>query len=121
MTGTPTITILCIDDNPTDLLLTNVVLEKAGYRVRTARNGEQALRVVRSETIDLVLSDHTLRGSTGTEIAREIKQINPRILVILFSGIIEPPSGSEQCIDMFISKDVGPEQMLEKIASLVGL
>jgi two-component system alkaline phosphatase synthesis response regulator PhoP len=110
--------ILCIDDDETELWLTQLLLEKAGYNVVTARSGQQALEALSSASFDLVLADHLLRGMTGAEVAKKIKELHPHLLVVLFSGLIEPPTGSEAYIDMFISKD-GPEQMLESIASLL--
>ena len=115
----PVLKILHIDDNPNEQLLTRYVLEKAGYKVVTAGSSEQALRILGAEAIDLVLSDHILRGTTGAEIAKRIKELHPNIPVVLFSGVVEPPPGSEEYTDVFVNKDAGPDQMLQVIATLL--
>lgn len=107
--------ILCVDDEEIPLMLRKLVLEKAGYEVITAGSATQAREIVASRPLALVLSDHLMPGCTGTELAREIKAGWPELPVILFSGVNDVP-GDAGCVDLFLSKVVGPAALCEHIS-----
>jgi CheY-like chemotaxis protein len=109
-------TILCVDDESGALLVRKAILERSGYFVLTAINAEDALKTFSSVQIDLVVSDHLLPGATGTEMARQMKRLKPGIPILLLSGLIEPPAGTEYT-DGYIDKGQGPEKLLEAIAA----
>jgi diguanylate cyclase (GGDEF)-like protein len=69
--------VLIVDDDPDKLDLLAVALKVAGYEVRTANNGEEALAAIAAFTPDLVISDVMMPGLNGYELARQIRQ-NPR-------------------------------------------
>jgi CheY-like chemotaxis protein len=110
--------ILCVDDEPNSLILRKLVLEKAGYRVLTAESLARALEVLSSSQVDLVLSDQLMPGGTGTELARQVKTLIPKLPVIVISGVNELPSDAANA-DLFISKTEGPAAMCQNIASLL--
>jgi len=110
--------ILCVDDEEIPLTLRKLVLEKAGYDVVTASSVTKALEVMFLRHIDLVLSDHLMPGSTGTELVRQIKSRLPELPVILLSGVNEIPADAG-CADLFLSKVVGPATMCEKVAMIL--
>jgi CheY-like chemotaxis protein len=107
--------ILCVDDEEVPLTLRRMVLEKAGYDVVTARSAREAMGIISSRHIDLVLSDYLMPGLTGTDLSRQVKAHNPELPVILFSGVNEVPADAD-CADLFLSKVVGPIDLCEKIA-----
>ena len=111
-------TILCVDDEPNSLILRKLVLQKAGYRVLTAESLPRALEVLSSSPVDLVLSDQLMPGGTGTELARRIKELFPKLPVIIISGVNELPPDAANA-DLFISKMEGPTAMCQKVASLL--
>ena len=110
--------ILCVDDEENALLLRKLILERAGYEVMTAVSGKQAIEIVSSHPVDLVLSDHLMPGITGTELARDVKAIRPGLPVILLSGVNEIPSDAASA-DLFLSKLEGPARLCENIAILL--
>ena len=110
--------ILCVDDEEIPLMLRRLVLEKAGYKVVTAGSAAEAWDIVTSRHIDLVLSDHLMPGSTGAELAREIKTRLPGLPVILHSGVNEVPSDAGYA-DLFLSKVVGPIILCEKVCAVL--
>lgn len=114
----PKSVILCVDDEPNSLVLRKLVLEKAGYQVLTASSAAQALEILSSQIVDLVLSDQLMPGVTGTELAREIKSRSPRMPVIVLSGVNEVPLDADSA-DLFMSKVEGPLAMCEKLCSLL--
>jgi CheY-like chemotaxis protein len=110
--------LLCVDDEEIPLMLRKLVLEKAGYDVVTASSAPKALEIVSSRHIDLVLSDHLMPGSTGAELARQIKSRLPELPVVLLSGVNEVPSDAGYA-DLFLSKAVGPVSLCENIAKVL--
>ena len=69
--------VLVVDDDPDKLGLLEVALSMAGYEVRTARDGEEALEAVDSFQPDLVVSDIMMPRMNGYELARRIRD-NPQ-------------------------------------------
>jgi CheY-like chemotaxis protein len=79
--------ILVVEDNDDLLDLTSAMLTRSGYQVRCARDGTEALRMLRSEQFDFLLCDIVMPiGINGIEVAREARQLNRSIKVLLASG-----------------------------------
>jgi CheY-like chemotaxis protein len=110
--------ILCVDDEENQLAVRKLVLEQAGYLVLAAGSGQQALDLLASHPIDLVLSDHLMPGLTGTELARQIKAQDPDLPVILISAVNEIPADAGYA-DLFMSKLDGPQAMCQNIAAML--
>lgn len=108
--------ILCVDDEENPLVLRKLVLQKAGYEVVTAQSAQEALKVLLSQQIDLVLSDHLMPGTNGSELAQQIKSKSPSLPVILISGLNEIPNGANSA-DVFLSKVEGPDRLCKAIAA----
>jgi len=66
-------TILVVDDNPANLLLTKTLLHTSGYLVEEAMNAEQALLLVHASRPDLILMDIQLPGQDGLTATRQLK------------------------------------------------
>lgn len=114
----PKSTILCVDDEPNALMLRRLVLEKAGFTVVTAPSSAEALRVLSSTAIDLVLSDQLMPGGTGTDLAQKVKALHPNLPFVIISGVNELPPDSMRA-DLFLSKVEGPVAMCDKISGLL--
>ena len=78
--------ILVIDDEDGIRRAVRNVLERAGYRVREARSGLDALRLWHEEESDLVITDIHMPGMDGLETIRELHALNPRLPMIAVSG-----------------------------------
>jgi CheY-like chemotaxis protein len=110
--------ILCVDDEQISLMVRSRVLEKAGHDVIPANSALEALEILRSRSVDLVLTDLLMPGMTGADLAREVKVQNPALPVVLFSGVNElPPEHSHA--DLFVSKLEGPVFLCEKVAEIL--
>jgi DNA-binding response OmpR family regulator len=95
-----------------------LVLSTAGYEVVTAADGVGALELFRCIQVDLVIADYWLPGLTGVQVAAEMKRVRPAIPVILFSGVVEAPPGSEVA-DLIFTKGMPVEELLSKIGKLI--
>ena len=112
--------ILCVDDEHNPLTLRKFVLQKAGYEVLTASSGKEALELVASRQVDLVLSDHLMPGMHGTELAQRLKAEHPKLPVILISGVNELPAGSS-IANAFVNKIEGPDALCKEVAAILNL
>jgi CheY-like chemotaxis protein len=65
--------ILVVDDEKSLVQLCQIILEAAGYEVRGAYNGQQALTMITEEPPDLVLLDVMMPGMDGIEVCRRIR------------------------------------------------
>lgn len=65
--------ILVVDDESSLVQLCQIVLEGAGYKVRGAFSGRQALRMIDEDRPDLVLLDVMMPGMDGIEVCRQIR------------------------------------------------
>ena len=90
-------TILAVDDESTVLALARDVLEMHGYKVLTARNGEEALRVFREhqKAVALVLLDLTMPVMGGVECFRKMKELDPGVRVVISSGFSSESTAAE--------------------------
>jgi CheY-like chemotaxis protein len=109
--------ILCVEDNEKYLRLRKAVLAHAGYVVFSATTPAEAMEILREAPVCLVLSDHMLRGTTGTALAREMKKIKPEVPILLSSG--STPE-TMQHIDGFINKSEPVPKFLRMIRDFVG-
>jgi CheY-like chemotaxis protein len=110
--------ILSVDDEPGILLTRRLLLENAGYQVLSAADGEQALEIFSSQSVDLVLLDYVLPGRDGGSIAQDMKRCKQSVPIILVSAS-PMPQGALACMDCSIDKGLGPAVLLEKIAEFL--
>lgn len=117
--GTPVAsTILCVDDEVTPLTIRKLVLQKAGFCVIAAGSAKDALEILRTTNVDLVVSDHLMPEMTGAQLAVHVKRMHPAMPFMLLSGVNELPDGAELA-DEFLSKLEGPETMIGRVRLLL--
>lgn len=80
--------ILVVDDDPNSRLLAATLLESAGHAVAQAANAEQALAHVRSDRVDLVLTDLSLPNASGASLVRTLRADSTyaRTAIALYTG-----------------------------------
>jgi two-component system response regulator CpxR len=110
--------LLCIDDDEVALRVRKLLLGSAGYEVLVAASGEAGLEVLKENPVNLVIADHFLSAKTGTEIAREMKELKPNVPILIVSASAEEPSGLEFA-DGFLPKGEAPDVLLATIARLL--
>ncbi|GEP07412.1 MHYT domain-containing protein [Methylobacterium oxalidis] len=93
------LTILVVDDDPLVLENTAAMLEDLCHRVVRARSGQEALELLlRTQGLDLVITDQAMPGMTGTQVAERIGAERPGLPVILASGYGEVPAEMHQTL-----------------------
>jgi response regulator RpfG family c-di-GMP phosphodiesterase len=83
--GGPSVTVLVADDNDVALRLCRRVLEKAGYKVLTASDAQEAMSLALANSPDMILLDHAMPGMDSLEAMRQIKQQRPGIAIVIAS------------------------------------
>jgi signal transduction histidine kinase/ActR/RegA family two-component response regulator len=81
-------TILVVEDNPSVLEPTRALLDRSGYRVLTARSGDEAMEVASTcaRPIDLLLTDVAMPEMNGDELGRRMRSINPALRIVYMTG-----------------------------------
>lgn len=81
-----TATILVVDDDPGVREVIRSMLESAGYEVMAAENGREALKILRSSHVDLILTDLVMPEQEGIETIKTLRREYPKLKVIAMSG-----------------------------------
>ena len=111
------ITVLCVDDEPTAL---QSVLESEGYKVLLVKSGAQGINVFNSQAVDAVVLDYWMNDMSGLQVARQMRQLNRTVPIIILSAYIELLDESVGLVDVWIRKgEHHPNYLLEKLAGLV--
>jgi PAS domain S-box-containing protein len=105
--------VLVVDDDEAIARVTERALKRFGYRVTTRMSSGAALEVFRANPaeFDLVVTDYTMPGMTGVQLARELRLLRPDVPMILATGLGEAITAEEQ-------KALGFRQYLTKPLSL---
>jgi CheY-like chemotaxis protein len=109
----PGASLLLVDDNPHGLIARRTVLEELGYVVHTGKNGQEALDVLASHNVELVITDFRMPNMDGVELITRIRKMRGDLPIILLSGFVEPLGLTEQ--------STGADMVLAKSAGEVGL
>lgn len=120
-------TILIVDDDADFVEATRVVLESAGYAVKSASNGKEGLARLKKGGVDLLVLDVMMTHDTeGFRIAQEIRE-NPataKVPIVMLTGISQktgfafsPETDADYMpVDVFLEKPVDPDVLLDEIA-----
>jgi len=85
--------VLLVEDDAGVRTMTRAALERYGYRVLVAANGDEAVRVMQQHDppIDLVVADVLLPGSTGPQTVARLRQANASLAALFISGYTADP------------------------------
>jgi response regulator RpfG family c-di-GMP phosphodiesterase len=119
MAATPAYTILCVDDEVGILRALNRRLRRAGYRVLIAESGEGGLEILRTESVNLIISDQKMPGMQGNEFLRLSRKLRPdavRIMLTAYADIKAATAAINQgSIYKFLLKPWDEAELLETI------
>jgi len=113
--------ILVVDDEPKVARLARDYLEKNGFRVLTASDGQSALTIARREKPDLVILDLMLPQIDGREVCRILRRESdvPIIMLTALSEEIDQVTGLEIGADDYITKPFSPRAMIARVRALL--
>jgi adenylate cyclase len=115
-------TVLAVDDQPANLRLLDAVLTPRGHRVITATSGPEALALLETEDVDIVLLDIVMPEMDGHEVCRRIRSIPATeflpVVMITASGTEQRLAALESGADDFVTKPFDKSELLARVASL---
>ncbi len=113
--------ILIVDDEPKIVRLARDYLEKNGYRVITAGDGQSALAAARREKPDLVVLDLMLPGIDGLEVCRSLRKESSVPIVMLTARVEEVDKliGLELGADDYVTKPFGPRELAARVRAVL--
>ena len=110
--------VLVVEDEPDLRRLVCRMLEQFGYRALDASSGEEALKRVTLEPVDLVLTDVIMPQMSGAELARRLQELDRRVPVLFMSGHLDHPiarSGELPQGAALLAKPFTRERLCEKV------
>jgi two-component system alkaline phosphatase synthesis response regulator PhoP len=113
--------ILVVDDEPKVARLARDYLEKNGFRVTTAADGQSALTMTRREKPDLVILDLMLPHIDGREVCRTLRRESdvPIIMLTALSEEIDQVTGLEIGADDYITKPFSVRALVARVRALL--
>jgi CheY-like chemotaxis protein len=115
-------TVLVVDDQPAVRRVARRILEKAGYRVLLAADGEEGLEVFRvhASEVRVVVSDVGMPRRSGTSMVQELRRLRPALPVIFTSGYASHELGSSVAAAQ-LDKPYTAEALLNHVARAFSL
>ena len=114
------VSILVVDDEPGLRDAIRQTLERTGYRVLTASDGEEALAVLHLQSVDLILADVAMPGMNGYQLYERVRE-SPQWVAIPFIFLTARTMdsdiryGKELGVDDYLTKPVEPQDLLAAI------
>ena len=96
-----------------------MVLQEKGFSLVTATHGSQGLRLLMSKAVDAVILEYHLGLMDGAVVADEIKQVRPRLPIVMLAESLELPEGALKSVDALVTKSDGPRFLLEALHTVL--
>jgi DNA-binding response OmpR family regulator len=117
--------ILLVDDAETILMMERMILNKAGYELITAKDGQEAVTKAASERPDLILMDVVMPKMNGFEACKQIRsnEVTKAIPIIMVTTRGEAESveaGFENGCDEYVTKPINGLEIVSKVKSALG-
>lgn len=121
--------VLCVDDNPANLLLVQTLLEDMGAKVQAVESGYAAIDAVKQETFDLVLMDVQMPGMDGRQSTEAIRQWEserhgtplPVVALTAHAMANEKRALLQSGMDDYLTKPISERQLAQVVLKWTGL
>jgi DNA-binding response OmpR family regulator len=118
--------VLVADDDPDILALVRFRLERDGFEVLSAPDGETALDLAMARTPDLAVLDVMMPRLDGYEVTRRLREHGPTttIPIILLTARVQEPDlerGFEAGADDYVTKPFSPQALGQRVQAALGL
>jgi PAS domain S-box-containing protein len=119
-------TILLVDDNPQNLAALSKILTEQGYHIRTAINGQVALKSVQTIVPDLILLDIRMPGLDGYEVCQQLKaDETTREIPVLFLSALDHPADKVKAFEVggvdYITKPFQADEIVARVETHIAL
>jgi two-component system response regulator PilR (NtrC family) len=116
------ISILVVDDELSMRELLEIILTKEGYRVTTAKNGKEALRLCEKHTFDIILTDIRMPKIDGFAVLSRVKEISPEsdvIMITAFGSIESAMESMKNGAHDYITKPFDVDEIKKTIKNVL--
>ena len=116
--------ILVVDDEPDVRQAIKMMLEHDGHEVQTVDSGEAALALLEHDTFDLIITDYSMAGMKGNQLAATVKKCRPDqpiIMVTAFAADFHPSGKPTGGVDCVLSKPFTMIELREAVARVISL
>ena len=118
-------TVLVVDDTRIALDVCDFALSSAGYSVRTAQGGLEALEILNRQPVDLAMVDINMPGMDGYTLIRKIRSDRttgeiPVVIITTEAEARDRQKGFEAGANAYLVKPVSPEEMVLQVRLLIG-
>src|ERR1700674_4191869 len=112
-------TVLIVDDDQSIRQTMEAIVRAAGIGSIAVASGEEALKVLKKQTVNVMLLDVQMPGMNGLDVLRHVRESHPDVGVIMLSVIKELPIGIEAmrlgALD-YVTKDFSPSELSARIS-----
>ena len=117
--------ILIADDEPNIVAALEFLLQRSGFEVHVARNGDEALKLIESHRPDLVLLDVMMPQRSGYEVCQRMRENEDwrHIKIVMLSAKgrdVEVNKGLSIGADLYVTKPFSTRELVAKINGLLG-
>ena len=123
MTTDPSVQILIVDDDPGQRSLLESFLQQQGYLTLTAASGSEALEVLDSQVVSMMISDVRMPGMSGLEALAKMQEKNvnlPVLMVTAFPDIRDAVSAVQSGAVNYLEKPIDLNELLRNVQNALG-
>jgi twitching motility two-component system response regulator PilH len=116
--------VLVVDDSPTEIHIFKKILEKHGYQILVAKDGQEGIEIAMRELPDIIVMDVVMPVLNGFQATRQLKNNEstadiPVIMVTTKGQQTDKNWGMRQGATEYLVKPVAPADLLQKIKALL--
>jgi len=113
--------ILIIDDDKRLRQLLSSFMEREGYDVATAKDGDEALEKLENDEYSILVLDRMMPGMTGIELIPEIRKFSeaPILMLTAMGDVDDRISGLEAGVDDYLTKPFEPKELLLRVSGIL--
>jgi two-component system response regulator RegX3 len=113
--------VLLVDDEPDILAPLRYALERDGFAVETALDGQRGLELARGERFDVVVLDVMMPGASGLDVCRDLRAVSdvPIIMLTARDDEVDRVLGLELGADDYVTKPFSTAELISRIRSIL--
>ena len=112
--------IIVIDDDGVFCEHLRFVFAEAGYDVRSVSSAHEGIQAARDYQPDLAVIDWMLKAdASGLDVARALRQANPRIAILIITGYLDLPASERANFDGILEKPFHAQELLHTVSRIL--